>query len=306
MVVGRRGAEFVDVGHGRRRGVRHTVEEPPLVEAPVRPALAAGAVVGHHDDQGVVQLSGLLQEVEHPPEPVVVVGDVAGEHLGHPGEQLLFVGGQRVPRSNRVEQRPRLPVGTCPARLAVGVDRAEFRSLRQQAEGDLALEDAGADGFVAVIEHPLVAVGPLERDQVGGVAGLRGQVHEEGLVRIDHLGIPDELHRFVRHVVGEVVAVLGSPGWLNWMVVVDQVRKVGVGLPSEPAVEALESPAQGPPTLVGGKVALLARREVPLAHAVGVVALAGEDLGDESVFERDSGGDARESRGELGDGGHPV
>ena len=77
----------------------------------VRAALAAGAVVGDHDDDGVVELAGLLEVVEDATDLVVGVRDEAGEHLGHAGEQSLLVGGERVPRTHGVEHRPGLSVG---------------------------------------------------------------------------------------------------------------------------------------------------------------------------------------------------
>ena len=99
-------------GQRRLGRVGDAVEEPPLVERAVRAALAARAVVGHDDDDRVVELPGLLEVVEHPAELVVGVRDEAGEHLGHASEQALLVVGQRVPGPDGVEQRPRLAVGT--------------------------------------------------------------------------------------------------------------------------------------------------------------------------------------------------
>ena len=306
MVVRGGGAELVDVGKRRLDGVGDAIEEAPLVERAVGPALAARPVVGHHDHERVVELAGLLEVVEHPAEPVVVVGDVAGEDLGHPGEQALLVVFQRVPRPDGVEQRPRLAVGPGTTRLTVGVDGREHGALGKQAHRDLALEDALPDGLVALVEDALVAVGPLEGHEVRSVTGLRREVHEEGLVGIDDLGIADELDSLVGHVVGQVVAPLGPRRRLDRVVVVHEVRVVRVRLAPEPAVEALEAAPEGPTALVGGEVALLTRGEVPLADAVGVVALGGEDLGDEPALERDAGGDAGVARGELGDRGHAV
>ena len=212
--------------------------------------------------------------VQDPSEAVVVVGDVAGEDLCHPGEQPLDVVGERVPRTDRVEQRPRLAVRAGALRLAVRVDRRELRALRQESERDLALEDASADGLVALVEGPLVPVRPLQRHEVRSVPRLRRQIHEERLVGVDDLGVLDELDGLVRHVVGEVVAVLRTPGGLDRVVVVHEVREPRVRLAAQPPVEALEATAERPAALVRRQVALLARGEVPLADAVGVVARA--------------------------------
>ena len=107
-------------GQRRLGRVGDAVEEAPLVERAVGAALAAGAVVGDHDDEGVVELARLLEVVEHAADLVVGVRDEPGEHLGHAGEEALLVVAQRVPRAHGVEQRPGLAVGTgaLPARRA--------------------------------------------------------------------------------------------------------------------------------------------------------------------------------------------
>ena len=169
-------------------------------------------------------------------------------------------------------------------------------SVGQQPELLLAREDPGPDRLVALVELALVLVGPLLGHEVRGVAGLRGEVHEERLVGVDHLGVADEPDRLVGEVVGEVVAVLGTAGALDRMVVVDEVRIPGVRLAAEPPVEPLEPAPERPPALERREVALLTGREVPLPDAVRVVAALGQDLGDEPVLERDAGRDAGEAR----------
>jgi hypothetical protein len=78
-----------------------------LVERAVRPALAARAVVrGDHDD-GVVQLSRLLEVVQEPAELVVRVADEPGEHLGRAREQLPLV----LARRTSFDVRPGVLVG---------------------------------------------------------------------------------------------------------------------------------------------------------------------------------------------------
>ena len=134
VVVRRGGAELVDVRQRPLDGRGQAVEELPLVERAVRATLGTCTVVGHRDDQRVVELAGLLEVVDHSPETVVVVGDVAGEHLGHPGEESLLVVVQRLPGPHRVDERPRLAVGTGAVRFAVRVDRRELGVGRQQTE----------------------------------------------------------------------------------------------------------------------------------------------------------------------------
>src|SRR4029079_7858247 len=143
-----------------------TVEEAPLVERTVGTAFAAGAIVRHHDDQGVVELAGVLEVVEDPTELVIGIGDEAGEHLRHAGEEALLVVTQRVPRTDGVEDRPRLAIRTGSRWLAVRVDGRELGVLREQAERLLSLEDASPDRLVSAVELPLVLVGPLLEDAV--------------------------------------------------------------------------------------------------------------------------------------------
>ena len=81
------------------------------------------------------------------------------------------------------------PSGPVATGLAVGVDGRELGALRQQPELDLARQDPRADRLVALVEDALVPVGPLRGDEVGGVAGLRREVHEERLVGVDDLGV---------------------------------------------------------------------------------------------------------------------
>ncbi|CNM58099.1 Uncharacterised protein [Mycobacterium tuberculosis] len=110
VVVGLRATEVVEELHAFSDGVDVAVEELAFVDRSVGSALAAGAVVGDHHDDGVVQLAGFLEVVQDPSDLGVGVAQKAGEHLGHPAKQLLFFIAQRVPRPHRVLQRPGLAV----------------------------------------------------------------------------------------------------------------------------------------------------------------------------------------------------
>jgi hypothetical protein len=94
VVVRRRAAEVVEPREVLRDVVRDAVEELVLVERAVRAALAAGAVIGDDDDDRVVELLGLLQVVDEPPDLRVGVGHEAGEDLGHAREEPALVGVQ--------------------------------------------------------------------------------------------------------------------------------------------------------------------------------------------------------------------
>ena len=92
-----------------------------------------------------------------------------------------------------------------------------------------------------------------------------------------------------------MVALLGRRRRLGRVVVVDQVGIPAARLAAEEAVEPLEAATERPALLPRGHAGLLTRGEVPLADAVGVVAVLEQHLGDEPVLERDPRGDAGEA-----------
>ena len=59
--------------------------------------LRAGAVVRDEHDEGVVELTDLLEEVEEAADVMVRVLEEAGIDLHHPRVQLAFIGSQTVP-----------------------------------------------------------------------------------------------------------------------------------------------------------------------------------------------------------------
>ena len=63
----------------------------------VRAFGARAVVAADVDDQRVVELAQVLDGLDHAADLVVGVGHVGGEHLGLAGEQLLLLGGERVP-----------------------------------------------------------------------------------------------------------------------------------------------------------------------------------------------------------------
>jgi hypothetical protein len=76
------------------------------------------------------------------------------------------------------------------------------------------------------------------------VTGTGRVVEEERFLRRDSLGVPDELDRLVRQVVGEVVAVFRRARLVDGMVVVDQIGIPLVRLRPEEPVPALEAPSR--------------------------------------------------------------
>ena len=68
----------------------------------------------------------------------------------------------------------------------------------------------------------------------------------ERLVRVDLLGVGDELDRLVDQVLAQVIALLGRARWLDLVVVVDEVGIPLAGVAAQEAVEALEAAPERP------------------------------------------------------------
>ena len=302
VVVGLRAAEFVVAPHAVLDGVDEAVEELDFVDRPVGSALAAGAVVGDHHDDCVVQLTGILQIVQDPADLGIGVGQEAGEHLGHPGEEALLLVGQSVPGPHGVLQRPRFPVGALD--IQIRIDLRQFGVGRYHAELLLVGQHDLAVALVAHVEAAGVFVGPLLEHMVRGVTGAGAEVGEPRLVRRDHLGVLDELDRLVGEVLRQVIALFRGGGRLDGVVVVDQFRIPLVGLAAEESVEPLEAPRQRPMPFGGGQAGLLQWGHVPLAEAVGVVSALGEHFGDQRGVIGDAAVDTGKALGELLHDGH--
>ena len=93
-------ADFVDQGEAVLERLLGVVEELCLVRGSRRAALGAGAVVGDHHDEGVVELIDLGEEREQPADLVVGEREEAGEHFHVPAVQLARLRRQRVPVGN--------------------------------------------------------------------------------------------------------------------------------------------------------------------------------------------------------------
>ena len=110
----------------------------------------------------------------------------------------------------------------------------------------------------------------------------------------------------VDQVLREMVAFFGRLLRLDLVVVVDQFRVILVRVAAQEAVEALESAAQRPAVVRPGRRHLVARRQVPFADGVGVVAVLQQDLREVAVLEGDHPVAAGITGGALGDAGHAV
>ena len=87
MVVRLRRSQFVEVLECFLDRVGQPVEQLILVHRPVRTTFARGAVIGNENYQGVVELAGLLEVVEHASKLVVGVAKEACVDLRHPREE---------------------------------------------------------------------------------------------------------------------------------------------------------------------------------------------------------------------------
>ena len=302
MAVCRGATQFVEEAHAVLDGVDVPVEELALVDGPVRPALTAGAVVADDDDDGVVELTGLLEIVQDAADLRIGVGQETGEHLGHAGEQLLLVLAELVPRPHRVLLRPGLPVRA--GDIAVRVDRGELGVRCDDAEPLLVLQHDLSVPLVTHVEGAGVAVRPFGEHMMWRVPGARADVGEPGLVRCDHRRIANEFDGPVGHVLGEVVALLRRGGRLDRMAVVDQLRVPLVGLAAHEPVEPVEAAGQRPVSAGGSEIGLLQGRQMPFSDTGRAVSAFGQHLRDQGGVRRNAAVDAGETLGEFFDDRH--
>jgi hypothetical protein len=113
---------------------------------------------------------------------------------------------------------------------------------------------------------------------MGRVARAGGEVREERLVGVDLLCVADELDGALGEVLGEVVALVRRGWGFCLVIVVDEARRVLVGVAAEEAVEPLEATTQRPLIVRTRRARRLGRREVPLSQRVRAVALLDERL----------------------------
>ena len=182
----------------------------------------------------------------------------------------------------------------------------EFGILGDDAQFLLALENHLPVFVPAHVELALVLVRPLLGHVVRRVRGARAEIHEEGLVRRDLLGVGDEADGLVHEVLGQMIALLRRLGRFDRVIVVRQIRVVLVRVAAQEAVEPLEPAAQRPAVVGSGRRKLGGRREVPLAHGISVVAVLEQHLRQEAVLERDVAVAAGKAGGAFGDARHGV
>src|SRR4030095_5214091 len=131
--------------------------------------------------------------------------------------------------------RRRLPlchVGIVARELSIGRDDTKLFLPRQSPLAQL---------VPAVIKFALVFVGPFLRHVMRRVSGARAEVHKEGFIWGDLLGIGDETDRFIYQVFGQMVAFFRCLLCFNRVFVVEQLGIILVCLAAEKTVESLEA-----------------------------------------------------------------
>ena len=230
----------------------------------------------------------MVEEIDQPADMMVHVLAEAGEHLHHSRIEFALV---------RRQLRPFLNVRIVARELGVFGHDAELFLPREHL---LAID------VPALVELALVFVRPFLRDVMGRMVRARREIEEERLVGSDLLQVGDEADRLVGEIRREVIAFLRSFRRLDLMIVVDEVGIILVGVAAEEAVVALEAAPERPAVVGAGGADLLGRRQVPLADAIGGVALLQQHVRQKAVLERDRAIAAGIAGRSLGDAGHRV
>ncbi len=268
------------------RRLEEEVEELHLVEHTEGAAFAAGAVVGAHDEDGVVEQLHPRQAVDESPDLVVGVLEEGGERLLEASRQATLRLGQLVPRFD--------------ARVA----GREVGSGWDDAQRLLAGEPAASRLVPAVVVATPVAGEVLGRRLVRGVGRAQGEVREERSIRPDRYRVVHELECLVDQVLGEVVAVLGRAWRVDPVVVVHEVGRELVGFAVEETVEAVEAPLERPGVVRAGRGCFVHRAQVPFAHHERRVAGPAEHLGHRGGLLADPTSHVGEAGVEVGDRPH--
>ena len=111
---------------------------------------------------------------------------------------------------------------------------------------------------------------------VGRVAGGECDVEEEGPVGIGGHQLPQPLAGLIHDVFRQVIAL--PPGRLDPLVARDQFRVPLVRLARHKAVEAVETPLQGPVVVGAGGTGLVDGPQVPLARSKRLVSVRTQHL----------------------------
>jgi hypothetical protein len=291
-------AEHVEVLQVLLEAVGVAVEELVLVHRTVRGALTRRAVVGAVEDQGVVELAGLLQIVDDAADLNVGVLRETGPHLGHPAEQPLLVVVQLTPRTHVVGGVGRV--------LRHRVQRGQLGARWQRSPLDHPREHPLPVRLIPVVELALVLVDVLLRRMVRSVVGARTKPHEPRFRRRHRMLIAQHPQGLVGQVLGQVIAILGRVRRPDEVVVLDQVGVPLVGLAAEEPVEPVEPLRQRPFRAAAACGDVLLRHVVVLAEPERRIAVVLQDLPDRRALGRQPACGTGESVGALHDRRAPV
>ncbi len=250
-----RAADVVELVDHRVAVFEDAVEELHLVHHTEGAALLRGAVVCEDHEHGVVEFAHVTQAVDQSTDLVVGVIEERGERFLESRTDLLLILGEVVPG------------------IDTGVAGREFGPVGDHAEFELTFVPALTNDVPAFVVLAAVLLQVALRRLVRSVRRTERHVREERAIGPHTLAVADHLHQLVDHVFADVIAVFGTTRRFDRVVVAHQFGVELIGLTFEEPVEPIEAASERPLVERAGRRALLHRREVPLADAVGGVPL---------------------------------
>jgi hypothetical protein len=183
--------------------------------------------------------------------------------------------------------------------LGVGGDHAEFLLLG---------EDLFSEPIPALVELPLVSVGPSRPHVVRRVAAAGREVDEEGLVGLLGSDPVEPSDRSVGHRIGQVVRVLvvvELGRGADDLLVLRDARVPLTGVAAEEPVEIVEPPPVRPAVERARRPLLPVGSHVPLPEGRGAVAVVPQDPGQRRAIPREDRRVPGVAAGELADRAEP-
>ncbi|CAB4685788.1 unannotated protein [freshwater metagenome] len=228
VAVGLGRSKKIDVRKHCIKRERNTVIPSDRIEGAVFIAFRRCTVITHDNHDRVVEFTDCFEMIEHPTNVVIGVSQEAGVDLHHAGIGALLFFGKRCPLLNPLWAR------------------REFSSRWKDAEIELALMGCGTPFIPAHIEFAGIAIDVRTRRLMRGMTSARSEVEEEGFVDGDVAQIVNEFNCPASEIFSEVVAVLGSEGLLNKVVIGNEVGCILIRFGAHESVEALESATKRP------------------------------------------------------------
>jgi hypothetical protein len=233
-----------------------------LVERSVLATFRTGAIVREKENNRVLRFADLFKKGQETANLSVGVSEKTGEDLLAPGVHSLFVWRKIVPCGD-----PRRPLG-------------QYSVFWYDPFGHLSSESSFPPSVPTIVEHSPVGLNPLLRDVVGSVHRTESPIEEERLLLRRVFLMENHAHRLFCEVLGQVVAVLGTSGRIDVVVVTHQIRSPVIRVALEESVVALESEAKRPSIERSDRRPLSSRREVPLPDGESAVTGVTHDPGE--------------------------